>query len=201
MITETSVYSPLAQLVRVSGLHPEGRRFESYRDYSMGEKLKWYKLLPVKQRTAGSNPASPAMNSKRIGNIGEAKVLVKFVELEVPVYTSFGDNEKSDMIADFNGKLNRIQCKTSKKFEGGKITFDLVSSTVHRTNGVKHKYNESEIDYFALHNIDSDITLLVPISVLSERTQVTFSIPYKPNTNQHTALNYEDYLFDKIVNN
>jgi hypothetical protein len=28
--------SPLAQLARASGLHPEGRRFESYRDYIIG---------------------------------------------------------------------------------------------------------------------------------------------------------------------
>lgn len=115
------------------------------------------------------------------------------------MYTSFGDNEKSDMIADFNGKLNRIQCKTSKKFEDGRIVFDLVSSTTHRTNGVKHKYNKDEIDYFALYNIDSDISLLVPIDILNERTKVTFNIPYKPSSNQHTALNYEDYLFDKII--
>lgn len=139
------------------------------------------------------------MNSKQIGNIGEAKALMKFVELGIPVYTSFGDNERSDMIADFNGKLNRIQCKTSKKFEDGKIVFDLVSSSTHRANGVVHKYNKREIDYFALHNIDSDITLLVPIELLNERKQVTFNIPYKLSSNQHVALNYEDYLFDKIV--
>lgn len=35
----TSVNSPLAQLVRVSGLHPEGRRFEPYRDYVMHVRL------------------------------------------------------------------------------------------------------------------------------------------------------------------
>lgn len=33
MITATSVNSLLAQLVRVSGLHPGGRWFESNRDY------------------------------------------------------------------------------------------------------------------------------------------------------------------------
>lgn len=41
MITATSVNSPLAQLVRVSGLHPEGRRFESYRDYNNVWLVKW----------------------------------------------------------------------------------------------------------------------------------------------------------------
>lgn len=55
------------------------------------------------------------MNSKNVGNIGEAKTLAKFVELGIPVYIPFGDNEKADLVAEFNGKLNKIQCKTSKK--------------------------------------------------------------------------------------
>jgi hypothetical protein len=70
------------------------------------------------------------MNSKRIGNLGEAKVLCKFVELGIPVYLPFGDNEKADLIADFNGKLNKIQIKTSKKAEDGKMIFDLNSSFI-----------------------------------------------------------------------
>ena len=74
------------------------------------------------------------MNSKAIGNIGEAKVLCKFVELGIPVYIPFGDNEKSDIIADFNGKLNKIQVITSLKAEDGKMVFDLTSSTFHRKN-------------------------------------------------------------------
>ena len=90
------------------------------------------------------------MTTKQIGNIGEAKVLSEFVRLGVPVYLPFGDNEKADLIADFNGKLNRIQVKTSQKIiDGDKVRFSLVSSTVHRQNGVKHIYTEDEIDYFA----------------------------------------------------
>jgi hypothetical protein len=40
------------------------------------------------------------MNTKQIGNIGEAKALGKFVEMMIPVYVSFGDNEKADLIID-----------------------------------------------------------------------------------------------------
>ena len=38
------------------------------------------------------------MNSKRIGNIGEAAALMKFVEIGIPVYLPFGDNEKADLL-------------------------------------------------------------------------------------------------------
>ena len=52
------------------------------------------------------------MTTKQLGNIGEAKALSKFVEMNIPVYVAFGDNEKADLIAEFNGKLNKIQVKT-----------------------------------------------------------------------------------------
>lgn len=52
--------------------------------------------------------------------------------MQIPVYIPFGDNERADLIAEFNGKLQKIQVKTSEKCEDGKVTFSLVSSTVHR---------------------------------------------------------------------
>lgn len=41
------------------------------------------------------------MTTKQLGNIGEAKL----VSMNVPVYVSFGDNEKADLVAEFNGRL------------------------------------------------------------------------------------------------
>lgn len=91
------------------------------------------------------------MNSKVIGNIGEAITIAEFVRRGIPVYTSFGENERADLIAEFNGKLNKIQCKTSERFEDNVIVWRLTSST---STGV-HVYDKSEIDYFSLYNIES----------------------------------------------
>lgn len=138
------------------------------------------------------------MQTKTIGNIGEAKVLCKFVELGIPVYIPFGDNEKSDLIAEFNGKLNRIQVKTSLKADSGKMIFSLTSSTMHRKNGIKHIYTEDEIDYFALYNVERDKLFLVPIS---QAPNTSLIIRYeKPKNNQTQGIHFEeDYLFEKII--
>lgn len=96
------------------------------------------------------------MNSKQIGNIGEAKVLSKFIELGFPVYIPFGDNEKADLVVEFNGKLNKVQVKTSIDAKNGNVIFDLTSSTAHRKNGMRHKYTIDEVDYFALYNLCRD---------------------------------------------
>lgn len=137
------------------------------------------------------------MDTKSIGNIGEAKVLCKFVELGIPVYLPFGDNERADLIADFNGRLNRIQVKTSIKAEDGKMIFDLTSSTVHRTNGVKHKYTSAEIDYFACYNITRNKIFLVPVT--EPCTSITIRYE-KPKNNQVVGIHFEEeYLIDNIL--
>lgn len=137
------------------------------------------------------------MDTKGIGNIGEAKVLCKFVELGIPVYLPFGDNERSDLIADFNGKLNRIQVKTSVKAENGKMIFDLTSSTTHRSNGVRHKYTDNEIDFFACYNIARDKIFLVPVD--EPRSAITIRYE-KPKNNQILGINFEDdYLIENIL--
>ena len=48
------------------------------------------------------------MQTKRIGNIGESRVLFEVVKREIPVYLPFGDNETADLLAEFNGKINKI---------------------------------------------------------------------------------------------
>lgn len=139
------------------------------------------------------------MTTKQLGNIGEAKTLSKFVEMMIPVYVSFGDNEKSDLIAEFNGKLNRIQCKSSEKFEDGKIMFSLKSSTIKNQVNYYHKYTNEEIDFFAVYNLESDILLLLPIKEFNSRTQVSFRVPYVKTYNQNQSLDYKDYTFEKII--
>lgn len=132
------------------------------------------------------------MNSKVIGNIGEAITIAEFVRRGIPVYTSFGENERADLIAEFNGKLNKIQCKTSERFEDNVIVWRLTSST---STGV-HVYDKSEIDYFSLYNIESKILLLVPVEIINGRKSINVPIPYR-----NTPLNYEDYLYDTVLDN
>lgn len=146
-----------------------------------------------------SNLSAPSMTTKQLGNIGEAKALAKLVSMNIPVYVGFGDNERADLVAEFNGKLNKLQVKTSEKFEDNQFVASLKSSTIRNQNHYYHTYNASEIDYFIIYNLESDILLLLPIEEFENRTQVKFRIPYIETHNQYKSLNYEDYLFDKII--
>ena len=48
------------------------------------------------------------MNSKKKGDIGESRILYEFVKRGIQVAIPFGDNARYDLIAEFNGKLNKI---------------------------------------------------------------------------------------------
>lgn len=146
-----------------------------------------------------SSLSAPSMTTKQLGNIGEAKALAKLVSMNIPVYVGFGDNERADLVAEFNGKLNKLQVKTSEKFEDNQFIVSLKSSTIRNQNHYYHTYNASEIDYFIIYNLESDTLLLLPIKEFENRTQVKFRIPYIETHNQYKSLNYEDYLFDKII--
>ena len=138
------------------------------------------------------------MNSKQIGNIGEAKVLSKFIELGFPVYIPFGDNEKADLVVEFNGKLNKVQVKTSIDAKNGNVIFDLTSSTAHRKNGMRHKYTIDEVDYFALNNLCRDKIYLLKVTETPIDT-IRFRYEY-PKNGQTCGVHFEDdYLIDNIL--
>lgn len=138
------------------------------------------------------------MNTKSIGNIGEAKTIARFVELGIPVYLPFGDNERADLIAEFNGKLNKIQVKTSIKAENGIVKFDLTSSTTHRKNGIKHIYTKNEIDYFACYNLSRDKVYLIQVD---NSPNTGLSIRYELTLNRQTKnIRLEkDYLIENVL--
>lgn len=137
-----------------------------------------------------------SMNTKRIGNIGEALAISEFVKRGIPVYIPFGENEKADLIADFNGKLNRIQCKTSDGcVKDGVIDWRLVTVTYHNV----HRYTKSEVDYFALYNVKYNIHILIPFEDIKGRQSLYVSVDCKPPRNSKNPIIWKQYTFDKIL--
>lgn len=156
--------------------------------------------IPIKKDNLVLRENMPEFTPKQLGNIGESKVISAFIENNVPVYIPFGDNEKADIVAEFNGKLNKIQVKSSYEFKDGYFSVHLISNT--RTKKYKqyiHEYTKDEVDYFALYNYQSDILLLIPIEDLRGKKMVYVRIPFKRSRNQQMVINYENYTFDKIL--
>ena len=117
------------------------------------------------------------MDTKRIGNIGEACVLAKLVEMEIPVYIQFGDNEPADYIIIVDDVPLKVQVKTSTRYDGEKTKFDLVSSTIHRKNGEKHKYSTQEVDIFMCYDVSTKEIFLVKNTGSMTEITIRYSLP------------------------
>ena len=103
------------------------------------------------------------MNSKDKGNIGEAIVLAEFTKRKIQVAIPFGDNARYDLIAEFNGKLNKIQVKYCGQItENNSFICPCASSTNHTTNKHLSTY-DNDVDYMAFYLASIDKLLLVPI--------------------------------------
>ena len=133
---------------------------------------------------------------RKIGNLGEAKVLAKFVELGIQVYLPFGDGSTADLIAEFNGKLNRIQVKSTEKDDNGSLTFSICSTTLHAGGEIqKHVYTEDEIDYFALYSSVTDEVYLLPVNEApTKKFTIRYKAPYRTQSNKA-----ENFLITKIL--
>lgn len=140
------------------------------------------------------------MNSKDKGNIGEAIVLAEFTKRQIQVAIPFGDNARYDLIAEFNGKLNKIQVKYCGQItENNSFTCPCASSTNHTTNKHLTTY-DNDVDYMAFYLVSIDKLLLVPIEQLEGKKTITFRLE-PPKNGQRIGINLvEDYLLDKIIN-
>jgi len=134
------------------------------------------------------------MNTKTKGDITTAKILTRLLECEIPVSIPFGDNQRYDLIAEFSGSLQRIQCKTARwNASKTSLQFQTVSSTNHTTNKVKKGYC-GEIDYFATSVLGDARVFLIPISVTGNSAKVFTLTLEESHQNQWVKRNGIDYL-------
>jgi len=109
-------------------------------------------------------------NSKAIGEFGELKIALRLIEIGCSISIPFGNNQRYDMIADYKGKLFKVQCKTTSIDKRGRITPKLTSTTMMPKPGCKveyvnKKYSVEEVDIFCVYCLDNDKVYIIPSSI------------------------------------
>ena len=120
------------------------------------------------------------LSSKEKGNLTELQCITAFYKLGYQVSIPYGENSRYDFIADVNGKLIRVQVKTSntKRAAQGAISFATASTRVNSTTNITHKYTKNEIDYFATYWEDK--CYLIPIEETASREK---TLRFEPPAN------------------
>ena len=115
------------------------------------------------------------MTSKQKGNLTELQCLSAFVEHGCGVSIPYGDNSKYDFIADIDGRLFKIQVKTSSLKDENAIKFSCRTTHVN-CKGVKNeRYLSNEVDFFATYWKNQ--CYLIPVSECSVEKILRFAPP------------------------
>lgn len=131
------------------------------------------------------------MDTNQKGKLTELRVLLKATELGIDVSIPYGDKSRYDQIWDINGKLFKIQIKSShfKDDRELAIQFNCYSCSC----GKRLTYSKEQIDYFC--TCWNDKVYMVPIEECSQEKTLWFSLP-KAYNNCSLA---EEYEIEKIL--
>jgi len=124
-----------------------------------------FEARPAVSKTA----ERPKRDTKRIGDVSEAKVLVKLVEAGYYVSKPFGENQRYDLIIDDGATLARVQVKTGR-LRGGVIVFSCCSTHGHRRSRLKSRPYFGQIEYLAVYCPDVEKVYLLPEQELTSST-------------------------------
>lgn len=133
------------------------------------------------------------MNTNILGKTTELEILLYVTKKGVSVSIPFGDKEKYDQIWDIDGKLLRIQIKTShlyKKSSSKAIEF----KTTGTSNGKTTFYSKKDIDYFA--TFWEDQVYVIPVG----ETQSKKILRFESLNNASNISWAKDYTFEKVFN-
>lgn len=133
------------------------------------------------------------LSTKQKGNITELKCLTAFCEEGYTVSIPYGEDCKYDFIADIDGNLIRVQCKTSRQdIDDGSIVFSCQSHGSNTKENKSAPYTKKDIDYYS--TFFNGACYLIPVSdnMSSKRLRL------KPSKNgQICGISFaDDYLLN-----
>ena len=137
------------------------------------------------------------LESKQKGIVTELQCITAFNQLGYHISIPYGENSRYDFIADIDGKLIRVQVKTSRYKDDLKnsILFSCRSTRKSMTQSRQVSYTSEEIDYFATYF--NNKCYLVPIEECSSEKTLRFE---PPANGQKIGITFaEDYELEKQI--
>lgn len=141
--------------------------------------------------------------TQSVGNVVELQCIAKFMELGYEVSIPYGNGAKYDFIADVNGEMLRIQCKSCSNprskvdgilYDTNAIQISTVTTTTNTQKTTRHLYTSDQIDYFA--TAYNGKIYLIPVDECSTSKTLRFTPPQNNNQSYNKA---EDYEIEKFI--
>lgn len=134
------------------------------------------------------------INTKTIGDINEAICMTELLKRNISISIPWGDNQSYDMIMDYQNKLYKIQCKTSRCVIENE-TFMIPTESYHTNTTTKYTHSyQGKIDFFITQYKEK--VYLIPIEKTHKSAFQLRLVPTK--NNQVIGINFaEEYELDK----
>lgn len=106
---------------------------------------------------------SPALHRKTKGDVTEAYVAARLLELGYTVLRPLGDNARYDLVVEQNGSFSRVQCKTARwgDAEHASLVFSACSTNWHLRDGKRGYHGDAEL--FGVYFPPLHAVYLVPV--------------------------------------
>ncbi len=133
-------------------------------------------------------------DTNAIGDISEATIIARFLQLGYIVLTPYGGNQRYDLIVeDGEGTFWRVQCKTARiRYNGNVVTF----ATANHNYALKNKrwrHYRGECDYFAVYCEKLNKVYLIKVDQVGISSAILRLLPPKNNSDKDVlwAKDYE----------
>src|SRR5574341_209525 len=131
------------------------------------------------------------------GDLSESSVLRAFIKAGFVVSMPFGDGAPYDLIVDTGKRLLKVQVKTGR-LRGGCVLF--AAQRINGHHGTRrYKYDEGEIDLFAVYCPDNEQIYLVP--TLGDLAEGRLRIDVTRNNQQQKVRWAKDFELETFLNN
>lgn len=112
------------------------------------------------------------------GNMGLSKAIDYFTSHQIPIALPMNDTQKYDLIADFNGGLQRISVKTSRnRTEYGTYSVGLRNTGGSSGNIKTRPFDKNTCDYIFILTGD-DKLYLIPASIIDATNSISVGKKY-----------------------
>lgn len=129
------------------------------------------------------------MNTTETGELSEAIILATLISAGYKISRPWGTNCRYDLIADLDGSLFRVQCKTGRIIRDA-VEFSAKSSYAHR--GRRSKAYHGDVEAIAVYCPENKQVYFVPISKIG-RASCRLRIKPTKNNQKKRVLTAEDF--------
>ena len=113
------------------------------------------------------------------GNIGLGKAISYFVSNKIPISIPLNDTQKYDLVAEINGKLQKVSVKTSRNSHKNSTSYSVQLRNTGGSSG-KNKvrlFDKNDIDYLFIYTADNKM-YLIPSEIITVKNAITVGIKY-----------------------